>query len=712
MAVADELIALLGYDITGEDVARRYEGSLKRMEQTAERVGNAIGVGMRIATAAAAAGMAVLGKSVISTSAEFEGYQATLETIEGSSEQASKSLDWISGFAETTPYDVAQVTDAFIKLKAYGIDPVANDALKTLGDTASAMGKGLNQAIEAFADAQTGEFERLKEFGIKSKKEGDNVTFSWTENGKKLTKTVKNSSDEISKYLLDTMGNRFSGAMDRQSRTWNGMMSNLGDSWTNFKRRIGDAGFFGVVSTYLTRLLLTIKRLDKEGKLDEWAQSASKTLVWFSGVLWALGTRIAEVTRFMIDNFDSIKPVLIALGVAFGVLLVWAFPILTAFIAIGLAIDDLISYLQGGESVIGSFIDWVKKLPETLAAAGAAFGTWLSNIDWVKLGAQAGQFLVDAIVNTIVNYLNIVTTIGDAIIGLFTRTDWGAVVNTVVSGFQAYLSILYGFWTGVGARIRELILEWFNVDLSNIGIQMGADLVKSLIDKVRDIFTNTDWGSIIVSGFRAYLTVLYGFWSGVGARIQELIKEWFNIDLVATGTQMANDILTGLQTVGKSIKDWFLSLFEMPEWLKGALGIGGPVSQLAAQPTISTDNRTAPQPTISTDNRTAPQPTFTTPSIDADAWVYKMEAQKQEWQKMLENANENLQRMAPDTAVDATITDARTDSRSYPMTNTVTVHQTVTQATNAPAQAAQATGQAVQGAIVNQRSQIETEPSF
>ncbi|MDG4813775.1 hypothetical protein P8629_12270, partial [Hydrogenovibrio sp. 3SP14C1] len=85
-----------------------------------------------------------------------------LETIEGSQEKAKASLDWIAGFAKKTPYDLAQVTESFVKLKAYGIDPIADDALRILGDTGSAMGKSLDQAVEAFADAATGEFERLK----------------------------------------------------------------------------------------------------------------------------------------------------------------------------------------------------------------------------------------------------------------------------------------------------------------------------------------------------------------------------------------------------------------------------------------------------------------------------------------------------------------------------------------------------------------------
>lgn len=637
MAIADELIALLGFELTGEDAAKRYEGTLKRLERTAERVGAAIGTAIKVGAAAGAAALGLLTRSVISTSAEFEKYQATLETIEGSAEKARESLDWIAEFAKTTPYDVAQVTEAFIKLKAYGIDPIADDTLRTLGDTASAMGKDLGQAVEALADAQTGEFERLKEFGIRAKQQGDEVTFSWTKNGEELTETVKKNATEIRAFLLETMGDRFTGAMDRQSRTWNGMVANLGDTWTGFQRKIGEAGFFEKISQRLSGLLATIERLDAEGRLDEWATAISNTLTWFADIFWAVGTRIAEVSGFIIDNFDTLKPIVIGLGIALGALLVWAFPVISAFIAIGLAVDDLIAYLQGGESVIGSFIEWCKQLPATLMEAAGAFGTWLSNIDWGKLGNDAGRLLVDALALAIITYWSTVTDIRRAVLDAFVNIDWGAVLNAIIAGFQAYIDLFYGFWEGVGTRIAELI------------------------------------------------------------------KEWFNIDLVAIGAKMAQDILTGLQTLGAAIQEWFNSLFQEPQWLKDAksfLGMGPDTGPGA----VAGEIQSGGQPT--------PDPDFQTPTLDDDAWDYKMELQRQEWEQMLNNAGENMAKLAPDTAVDATITDARTDARTFPLTNNVTVNQTVTQATNTPTQAANATAQAVQGAVANQRSQIETEPSF
>ena len=58
------------------------------------------------------------------------------------------------------------------------------------------MAKTLNQMIEAVADAATGEFERLKEFGIKAKSEGDKVSFIF----RGVTTTVKKESNAIQNY--------------------------------------------------------------------------------------------------------------------------------------------------------------------------------------------------------------------------------------------------------------------------------------------------------------------------------------------------------------------------------------------------------------------------------------------------------------------------------------------------------------------------------
>lgn len=87
----------------------------------------------------------------------------------------------LSDFAKKTPFEFPELTDVALKLKnVAGIgDKQLIPMLTNLGDIASSQGKGISQIVEAYNDAITGEYERLKEFGIKASKSGDDVTFSF-----------------------------------------------------------------------------------------------------------------------------------------------------------------------------------------------------------------------------------------------------------------------------------------------------------------------------------------------------------------------------------------------------------------------------------------------------------------------------------------------------------------------------------------------------
>lgn len=407
--IVDELIAILGYETKGEGELRRFQTSL---DQAAKR----IAIFAAAAGVAAAGALAALGKSVITVSAQFESYAATLETIEGSSEKAEKALDWISDFAKKTPYDVAELTEAFVKLRAYGMDPTTG-LLEDLGNASSAMGKGLMQAVEMIADASTGEFERLKEFGIRASQEGKKVTFSWTENGKQLTKTVNKTSDEITKFIRDRFGSRFSGAMIRQSKTWNGMISNLGDTWVDFQRRIGDAGFFDAAKRGLGMLVDYFGRLDSNGTIDRFAKGLGSALE--SGVNGAifLIDRLRRHFEFLSQWF-SINPNLFkAIAAGLGLIAAIKFP----FLASLFIIEDFLSWLEGGSSIIGDFAAALSNLTgidaqslgvlfatlagaTVLTAAAASIGVFTSSL-WplaAALAAVAGGF---ALAKSALDYL-------------------------------------------------------------------------------------------------------------------------------------------------------------------------------------------------------------------------------------------------------------------------------------------------------------------
>lgn len=174
---------------------------------------------------------------IINTIAEYEKLEASLRTVTGSAEAANREFDILKKFAAETPYQVQEVVGSFIKMKALGLDP-SIEALRSFGNTAAAMGKNLDQFVEAVADAITGEFERLKEFGIRSSQEGDKVRFTF----QGITTEVEKDSAAIQGYLQAIGKTQFAGAMAEQMDTVGGALSNLEDSMSQLFAEIGEAG--------------------------------------------------------------------------------------------------------------------------------------------------------------------------------------------------------------------------------------------------------------------------------------------------------------------------------------------------------------------------------------------------------------------------------------------------------------------------------------
>ncbi len=212
-----------------EEATKKAESGLSGLGSAAQAAGRAMAVAF-----SGAAAFGVVGK-LVEVQREFDVLNSSLKTVTGSSAAAERELSWLKTFAKETPFGLAQATQGFVKMKALGLDPT-RAALTSFGNTASAMGKDLNQMIEAVADASTGEFERLKEFGIKAKKEGDNVSLTF----QGVTTTVKNSASEITKYLEDIGNVQFGGAMAERAKTLDGAISELGDTWDELFRTLNE----------------------------------------------------------------------------------------------------------------------------------------------------------------------------------------------------------------------------------------------------------------------------------------------------------------------------------------------------------------------------------------------------------------------------------------------------------------------------------------
>ena len=186
------------------------------------------------------------GKAVIATTAEFQKMEAVLTTTLGSKSAAKVAMDQIVEFASKTPFQVNELTDAFVKLANRGFKPTMAE-MTSLGDLASSTGKSFDQLTEAALDAMTGEFERLKEFGIRAKSEGDKVQFTF----KGVTTEVQKTDAAIKDYLLSLgQAEGVTGSMAAISETVGGQISNLEDNFTQLQLAIGSSST-GLISSVL-----------------------------------------------------------------------------------------------------------------------------------------------------------------------------------------------------------------------------------------------------------------------------------------------------------------------------------------------------------------------------------------------------------------------------------------------------------------------------
>jgi hypothetical protein len=232
------------------------------VKKLSSELGSATGFALKLG-ATLGAGFTLRG--LVDTIRQSEVLSASLKTATGSADAAAIEFAKLQKFAQETPFALEQSVSAFIKLKNLGLDP-SIEALRSYGNTASAMGKDLNQFIEAVADAATFQFERLRDFGITAKQQGDQVSLTF----RGVTTTVRKSADDIVGYLRKIGEVEFGGAMEERSRTLDGALSNLGDTFGNIARQIGNSG--------LTELLDAAAR-----KMIEFGEVASNTITALRG---------------------------------------------------------------------------------------------------------------------------------------------------------------------------------------------------------------------------------------------------------------------------------------------------------------------------------------------------------------------------------------------------------------------------------------------
>lgn len=224
---------------------------------------------------------------------DLETYKAQLETATGSTEKAAELMKNAIAMANKTPFEGGELVEATAMLEAMGMD--SKKWLTYAGNMAGATGKDIMQATEAIIDAQAGEWERMKEFGIKG---------------------VDNMDD-----LVQIMNKRFAGGMEKLAGTTKGIWSTVtGVTKNSLAKIIGimddgsvrQGSALDKVKTKLSELADKMTQWQNDGTIEAAAEKAATAV-----------DKISDAFQWAKDNANWLIPVLSGLVgalVAFNVL--------------------------------------------------------------------------------------------------------------------------------------------------------------------------------------------------------------------------------------------------------------------------------------------------------------------------------------------------------------------------------------------------------
>lgn len=186
---------------------------------------------------------------LIEVNSTYNRLSVEMNTVTGSAQGAQVAIQNLIQFANTTPYTLDQVSQAFITLRNAGLDS-STAMLSSLSNVASSVGRPIGDITQAIASAAVGNTEMLRGFGVEAQQAGDKITVTF----QGISQTIERSGPSIERYLAMLGNTTFEGDTARQAQTISGRMSTMQDSVENLLRAVGDGGFNDAFKGLITDL--------------------------------------------------------------------------------------------------------------------------------------------------------------------------------------------------------------------------------------------------------------------------------------------------------------------------------------------------------------------------------------------------------------------------------------------------------------------------
>lgn len=485
-----------------------------------------------------------VGKSALESASGLEGYRSTLNVVLKDQQKAAKMMAWAVEFANKTPFETDSVVEATVRLQSYGIE--AQKVMTQIGDMAGVMNKDLMQAVEAVADAQTGELERLKEFGI--------TKAMITAKGAELYKnqTIVNNKGQIvdqqkfNDALFALMEDRFKGGMEIQAKSYKGLMSTIAGVWkTGLAQMAGISGTgeiiegsaFDAAKEGLGWVSDKMQSLSKSGTFEKIGKKIGSTVQ--TGIKY--GKKVLDVAKRIKDSVgDTIRTISAKLE-----------PLRPTF-----------------ESIQNKAVNLGRKLTDGFTRAGPPIKAFAER--YIPKAVEAVAKLADkamSFANFIIDHWNVIGPIVKGVVASFlTFKGLNALSNTIgkvkqltevfqgvkgVTGIVGKIQKLSGTFKGLGG-IAKLVASPFAKWALIIGaVVAGIILIYKNADKIKAAFSKLgDW---IIAKVQPAVDWLNGAADWVGEKWGQAVDFFKNL---------GPKIEESLKTMGENVKTFFSGIWE------------------------------------------------------------------------------------------------------------------------------------------------------
>lgn len=496
------------------------------------------------ATYVSAKALADVGKSALESASGLEGYRSTLNVVLKDQQKAAKMMAWAVEFANKTPFETDSVVEATVRLQSYGIE--AQKVMTQIGDMAGVMNKDLMQAVEAVADAQTGELERLKEFGI--------TKAMITAKGAELYKnqTIVNNKGQIvdqqkfNDALFALMEDRFKGGMEIQAKSYKGLMSTIAGVWkTGLAQMAGISGTgeiiegsaFDAAKEGLGWVSDKMQSLSKSGTFEKIGKKIGSTVQ--TGIKY--GKKVLDVAKRIKDSVgDTIRTISAKLE-----------PLRPTF-----------------ESIQNKAVNLGRKLTDGFTRAGPPIKAFAER--YIPKAVEAVAKLADkamSFANFIIDHWNVIGPIVKGVVASFlTFKGLNALSNTIgkvkqltevfqgvkgVTGIVGKIQKLSGTFKGLGGIAKVVASPFAKWALIIGAVVAGIILIYKNADKIKAAFSKLgDW---IIAKVQPAVDWLNGAADWVGEKWGQAVDFFKNL---------GPKIEESLKTMGENVKTFFSGIWE------------------------------------------------------------------------------------------------------------------------------------------------------